>query len=350
MVSHKAIDCGRSSKPLQDRRPHAAVIRFVSIPGWRTRSEMRGSRMKGSYIDILLVVHYRKGLTMRGLAITLTALYLRGGVRPAELRRAAWPDVLKLLRRSGGDPSSAADALRNGGFWAEALVLDSPKLMSWAETLVDAGRALTAVDHNYPARWLRVLGGSAPPALWQTGEISALPSISVVGSRIVPSSVTKFCFGVGREAAKLGFAVVSGRAEGCDRAATKGARSVKGAVIEILPHGIDLVSAPPSGCYLSVCAPDELFSAASAMERNALIYAASSHSVIGHARFKEGGTWTGAVHAVRGRLTTLVVRQSEDQGMRALAGVGGVWLDSPSHLGAALKAKSVQRELFDSTG
>jgi hypothetical protein len=287
---------------------------------------------------------------MRGLAITLAALYLRGGARPAELRRSAWPEVLKLLRRAGGDPAAAGDALRDGGYWAEALVLDSRGLFSWAEDLVDSGRALTAVDHGYPSRWLRVLGDGAPPALWRSGELSPLPSISVVGSRIVPSSVTRFCFNVGREAAKLGFAVVSGRAEGCDRAATKGARSVKGSVVEILPHGIDLVGPPASGCHLSVCAPDELFSSASAMERNALIYAASSHTVIGHARFKEGGTWTGAIHAARSRLTTLVVRSSGEPGMRALAGIGGVWLESPAGLGAALKARTGQRELFDSVG
>jgi predicted Rossmann fold nucleotide-binding protein DprA/Smf involved in DNA uptake len=254
------------------------------------------------------------------------------------------------LRRAGGDPAAAGDALRDGGLWPEALVLDTPGILRWAEELVDGERALTAVDHEYPGRWLRVLGESAPPALWRVGELSPLPSISVVGSRTVPSSVTRFCFEVGREAVRLGFAVVSGRAEGCDRASTKGARSVKGSVIEILPHGIELISPPRSGCYLSVCAPEELFSAATAMERNTLIYAASSHAVVGHARFKEGGTWTGAINAVRNRHTTLIVRHSDEPGMRALAGLGGVWLEVPSALGAALKAKAAQRELFDGTG
>jgi hypothetical protein len=287
---------------------------------------------------------------MRGLCISLAALYLRGGERPVELRRAAWPEVLKALRRSGGDPDAACDALRDAGFWAEALVLATPGLLSWAERLVDEERVLSAVDAHYPCRWMRVLGASAPPALWRIGEPSPLPGVSIVGSRAVPSRVTKFCFEVGREAARLGFAVVSGRAEGCDRAAAKGARYLGDAVTEILPHGIDLIKPPSSGCYLAVCAPGELFSAASAMERNALIYAASSHTVVGHARFKEGGTWTGAIHAVRSRLSTLVIRRSDEPGMRALAGVGGVWLDSPATLSKALKASGVQRELFDTAG
>jgi predicted Rossmann fold nucleotide-binding protein DprA/Smf involved in DNA uptake len=104
----------------------------------------------------------------------------------------------------------------------------------------------------------------------------------------------------------------------------------------------------PAGCYLSVAGPGELFSSALAMERNALIYAASSHTVIGQARFKEGGTWHGAVHASRSRLSTLLVRKSEDPAMRALVALGGVWLESPRELGIALKSNGPQGQLFES--
>lgn len=281
---------------------------------------------------------------MRELSVILAALYLRGAPRPVDLRRASWPEVLRLMRRSGCTAHQASEALRQAGFWAEALVLDSDGLLDWAEAEVDSGRVLSAVDGAYPCRWVRVLGASAPPVLWKVGEAPLLPSVSVVGSRIVPSSVTRFCHRVGRIAVEQGFCIVSGRAEGCDRAAAKGAGEQ---VIEILPHGIDLVR-KPAGCYLSVCAPDELFSSPAAMERNALIYAASSHTVIGHARFKEGGTWHGAVHAVRARLSALLVRRSADPGPKALAALGGLWLDSPEDLASAMKALGPQGQLFES--
>lgn len=284
---------------------------------------------------------------MTDLAVTLAALYLRGAPRPVELRRSNWPDVLRALRRSGSSASEAAEALQDAGCWAEALILQTPGLMDWARGHVEADRVLTAADAGYPFRWLRVLGSAAPPALWRSGEVPALPSVSVVGSRVVSGGVARFCDGVAREAVSLGFGIVSGRAEGCDRAAALGATKAGGVVVEVLPHGIDLAR-PSAGCLLSVCAPDEAFSAVAAMERNALIYASSSHTIVGHARFKEGGTWHGAMHAVRARLSTLVVRRSEDLAMRSMVALGGVWLDSPKDLGAALRAQGPQRRLFDS--
>lgn len=284
---------------------------------------------------------------MNDLAVTLTALYLRGASRPVEMRRSNWPDVLKALRRRGSSVGESADALQNAGCWAEALILQSPGLIDWARALVEDERVLTAADAGYPFRWLRVLGSAAPPALWRSGEVPSLPSVSVVGSRVVPGGIARFCDRVAREAVASGFGIVSGRADGCDRAAATGAIKAGGGLVEILPHGIDLAR-PSPGCLLSVCAPDEAFSAVAAMERNALIYAASSHTIVGHARFKEGGTWHGAMHAVRTRLSTLIVRRSEDLAMRSLVALGGVWLDSPTDLGAALRAQGPQRQLFDS--
>jgi len=287
---------------------------------------------------------------MRDLSVVLAALYLRGAPRPAELRRSAWPDLVRILRRSACKPQHAAEALRDAGCWAEALVLESPDILDWASRNCDDERVLSAVDAAYPCRWLRVLGHAAPPVLWRNGETPALPMLSIVGSRVVPSAVGRFCNQVAREVVSLGFCVVSGRAEGCDRAAAGGARSAGGHVVEILPHGIDRIRSASSGCLLSLCPPDEPFSSAAAMERNALIYAASSHTVIGKARFKEGGTWHGAVHAVRSRLSTLLVRRSDDVAMRSLVGIGGEWLDSPSDLGAVLKARTGQSELFEGSG
>lgn len=280
---------------------------------------------------------------MRELSIVLAALYLRGGPRPIELRRSAWPEVLKALRRCSADLLSASDALRDAGMWAEALVLAEPGLLSWAERKYEKGSVLTPADAEYPCRWVRVLGSGAPPALWKVAEIPPIPLIGIVGSRHIPRAVARFCTEVARTGVELGFGIVSGRAEGCDRAGAKGAGDT---LVEIVPYGLDHLRGR-AGCVLSVCAPDESFSSAAAMERNALIYAAASHTVVGHARFKEGGTWHGAVHAVRNRLSRLLVRRSEEPGMRALAGLGGAWLDRPSDLYTSLKAAGPQGELFD---
>jgi hypothetical protein len=65
---------------------------------------------------------------------------------------------------------------------------------------------------------------------------------------------------------------------------------------------------PRGVTVLSVCNPEEGFSTAAAMERNALIYAAASRSLVVESRFREGGTWHGATSAMRRRLTAMYHR------------------------------------------
>jgi predicted Rossmann fold nucleotide-binding protein DprA/Smf involved in DNA uptake len=152
---------------------------------------------------------------------------------------------------------------------------------------------------------------------------------------------------VAAEAVRLGHVVVSGGAVGCDRAAASG--TPRNRLIEILPCGLDL---RPSGrgCQLTVCAPDEEFCTGTAMERNALIYAASDFTFVGEARFREGGTWTGAVEAHRRSLCRLLVREDEhNQALRALTALGAVPLASAAGLEVALSATEPQRRLFGDT-
>jgi hypothetical protein len=58
--------------------------------------------------------------------------------------------------------------------------------------------------------------------------------------------------------------------------------------------------------YISVCSPNEPFSTARAMERNQLIYALGDLTVVHSARFKTGGSWHGAIKALRQHLPVAV--------------------------------------------
>jgi len=288
----------------------------------------------------------------------LAALYLRGAPRSFDVKRSAWMAVERCLRVRAPALEEAAEALRLDGLWSEAMALESDGLLSWASEVVSAGRVITAASDFYPSRLRLVLGASAPPAMWVHGAIPvvdgsdgcarALPCLAIVGSREVSRNVRAFAESVGFEAARLGLAVVSGGAKGCDRAAVRGTISFAGGfAIEVLPFGIEVwkeyakrVSVDLSDdrvCRLSVCAPDDLFSTGSAMERNALIYAMSDAAMIVHARFKTGGTWHGAVEAHRRRLTRLIVRKdSRNAAHRALVGLGTVSLERPEELGTVL--------------
>lgn len=279
------------------------------------------------------------------IAICLTALYLRGLERPVNLSRRRWVRVVSCLRSADCAMPQVPAALRVEGFWEEALLLEGQSVVDEARQLLDGGFVLTAMHPAYPKRWMERLTQAAPPALWISGVLPERPFLGIVGSRQVEPVVREFAWRVGAEATRLGFAVVSGGAAGCDHAGAGGAVDAGGDAIEVLPYGIELYQRQDR-CALSACAPNEEFSTASAMERNGLIYASAEQTVIAHARFKEGGTWIGAVDALRRRLCPLLVREDDGPASRALTALGAKSVASADDLEAALSQTPVQKGLF----
>lgn len=279
------------------------------------------------------------------ISICLVALYLRGVPRPFATVRRRWVGLVSTLRQSDCSGDDLIRVLAHAGYTDEAMVLSTKDILQLASGLVDSGKVLTAVDTAYPHRWLERLGDAAPPALWKSGPLPTQALIGIVGSRHIEADVRHFAKSIGLETVRLGYAVVSGGAIGCDTAGAHGATEGGGQVLEILPYGITQYS-ETDRCALSVCAPDEFFSTPSAMERNALIYAASEQTVIAHARFKQGGTWIGAVQANRKHLCPLIVREDGSPASRALIGLGGTPIREPSLLADALANPPFQRGLF----
>ncbi|CAN5352117.1 hypothetical protein BH11ARM1_BH11ARM1_00090 [soil metagenome] len=271
------------------------------------------------------------------LHICLGALYLKGAPRRGALSSRAWPQVESALRRSATCLSGAWRALDATHLYAEATTLQEPNLLAWAED--NADRFLTPAMPGYPLLWLRRLGAGAPPALWCYGDMPVTSMIAIVGSRCIEADVSRFAEDLGAEASRLGYAVVSGGAIGCDRAGVRRAVSA----LEILPHGDHLGEMSS----LTVCPPGTPFTVANAMERNALIYAAAERAVIVHARYREGGTWTGAIEAHRRRRCPMVVRQDQDSpAHRALIGLGMIPLTLPADLSLALQHPGPQTSLL----
>jgi hypothetical protein len=95
------------------------------------------------------------------------------------------------------------------------------------------------------------------------------------------------------------FLSVSGGAAGCDTAFGRAAHGAGGEVVHILPHGINFMLADQQGYGISVCPPNEPFSSGRAMERNSLIYAFGHVTVVCSTRYRQGGTWQGAVTALK---------------------------------------------------
>lgn len=287
----------------------------------------------------------------------LAALYLPGSPG-AGLARRLWPRVADVLARADVPPVRAASELAKAGLAEAAWRLESPGALAFGEAR--AAECLTPAGPRYPRRWLEVLGSGAPPAVWFRGDLPAGPSVSVVGSRHLDPRARCLARAAGVLAMSEGWSLVSGGAVGADSAAALAALAAGGAgrVLEVLPFGL-AVSEPRLGAgQVSLSAPDEPFSTGRAMERNALVYAASSWTVVAHARFRQGGTWTGAADALRRRLGGVLVPGGTlgfGEASAALAALGAaefgsveslawLWRVPPPQPQPALFGRSVVRE------
>lgn len=136
-----------------------------------------------------------------------------------------------------------------------------------------------------------------------------------------------------------------------------------GPMLEILPFGLPFIpksTAPqfrparlalpvPGGWQISCRPINEPFSREAAMERNLLIYAVASATVVVHARYKEGGSWWGAISALKKGLGPVLVREDPaEPGLCALIALGGIPISDPSQLFAVLQACQRDVGLFQS--
>lgn len=271
----------------------------------------------------------------------LAALYLRGGPTRGPLRRARWGLVRDVLCREWPPLPRVAEVLREAGLWDEAAVAELPGIVAWGLSQVERHTALTAVDPTYPTRWLHMLGASAPPCLWATGPVPAGPFCTVVGSRRLHYSDRLFARELGAAVVSLGHNLATGGAAGADAAATCGALEAagQGRVVHIVPTGLDRAAGPVGPTRLSASAPDADFTTGQAMERNTLLYAASAVTVVVRPRFRVGGSWHGAVAALRQRTSRVaVVGPPTDEAVSALRALGADVLEDPGRLSELIRA------------
>lgn len=203
----------------------------------------------------------------------------------------------------------------------EAICLEAPGCLEWGRSITSEGRVCTPLSPSYPSLWLERLGDGAPPALWSSGRPNSFPRLGLVGSRDPTPFSLAFARRFVEVCARREYGVVSGGAVGIDRIAEGSSRCLR-----ILPEQVAVESKTWS---LTLSAPGEPFSVGRAMERNALIYAGSLACVVVQPRFRVGGTWQGAVDALRRRLCPVWVQDAGTQATEALVALGAVRLPDP---------------------
>lgn len=194
---------------------------------------------------------------------------------------------------------------------------------------------LSALDDEYPQCFLRRLGSGAPPVLHVAGDPGLLSAhgVGVVGSRNADGDALAAARAVALEAGSRSRSVVSGAARGVDQAAMTAALEPGGSAVGVLADALSRRLREPttrraitdgSLCLCTPYKPTAGFSVANAMGRNRLIYALSSVTLVVAADEGSGGTWEGAVEALRGGITDVAVWQGAGQGPgnAALAALG----------------------------
>jgi predicted Rossmann fold nucleotide-binding protein DprA/Smf involved in DNA uptake len=179
------------------------------------------------------------------------------------------------------------------------------------ERLADRGVwLLSRADDDYPGRLRSRLGFSAPPVLFGLGSRALMNerAVGVVGSRAPGDEALDVARTIGRRLAEERTVVVSGAARGVDRAAMEGAVGAGGGSVGFLPGGLvreardrevrELI-ADGRLALVTPFAPDARFQVWQAMSRNRLIYCASDATVVVSASEGSGGTWAGAVEALK---------------------------------------------------
>lgn len=229
--------------------------------------------------------------------------------------------------------------------------------------------AVTRADEQYPAKLRDTLKHQAPTVLFGAGNLQLLRhgGIAVIGSRNIDEAGTAFAQEVGRKAAADRVPVVSGGARGPDRLAMGGALDAGGIAFGVLADSLERTVRQPDLrqlllegqlVLLTPYAPTAGFSVGAAMGRNKVIYGLADFAVVVSSDFQTGGTWAGAVEALKAGWCPVFARDGADvpNGNRELLKLGAAPLsgadletagDLPEWLGEHARRKPVERDLFD---
>ncbi len=160
---------------------------------------------------------------------------------------------------------------------------------------------LTRVSDSYPRTLHQRLGDDAPGVLWSLGDISLLeaPKIALVGSRQALPENLRFAEAVGKAAARQGWILVSGNAQGSDRAAQNACLAHGGRVISVVADELERHSRRERMLYLSEDSFDLPFHRIRALRRNRIIHALGDCVLVSQCALGIGGTWDGTVRNLK---------------------------------------------------
>ena len=189
---------------------------------------------------------------------------------------------------------------------------------------------ITRVSDAYPNVLRQRLGLESPGCIWAKGDVSLLdmPKVSLVGSRDILAANRAFAWEVGAQAAKQGYALVSGNARGADRIAQTACLNNGGIVISVVADSLEDKQEQGNILYLGECDFDQPFTAQRAISRNRLIHALPEKTFVAQSAFETGGTWDGTVKNLRHGWSPVFCYDDGSLAFRELQQMGAVGITS----------------------
>lgn len=211
-------------------------------------------------------------------------------------------------------------------------------------------------DEHFPNDLFTEANPPLAPVLWAMSNSSLLAhasqSIAVAGSRDCPESTAQLAYEIGRIASGAGWIVVSGLAQGVDRAAHEGAIAGGSGTIGVLASGLmhagrsSIPEFVDDVCIVSQFMPTEPWSGPRAMQRNSTIASLASRVII-IAAGVSGGSWEMGQLCLKRSKPLYVLDLDADvaPGNRRLIKSGARPVD-PDNLFACLAPEDGQGSLF----
>ncbi len=203
-------------------------------------------------------------------------------------------------------------------------------------TLEFSGRKIELVSTEnpmYPANLKNRLGEKTPPCFFAVGNLAlgGKPSVAVTGVRDVFHDDEVFARRMGELCARDGLVVVSGGASGVDWITLSSALNHGGEAVVYLPQGFEKSQFVQKNRHflergtllcLSLWEPYAGFSGNNALERNVYIHSHGDITVTVRAKYKSGGSWSGACYNLERGRTPAYVSDIPSPGNEALRKMG----------------------------
>ena len=321
----------------------------------------------------------------QAMLLLCSSLAMPAAAKEAELsplKLSEWNQLERTIRESSLKNPAALHG-RSADELAKALALPTDEaeritrlldftsqLSTELQNLFDRGLwAVSRVDELYPPHLRGTLKHQAPAVLFGAGTIRLLqrPGVAVVGSRNIDEAGAAFAREVGAKAVAAKLPVVSGGARGTDRIAMQAALEAGGIAFGALADSLERTARQADVrefvsdgklVLLTPYSPTAGFSVGAAMGRNKLIYGLAEFAVVVSSDHQTGGTWAGAVEALKGGWCPVLARDGDDvpRGNKELLKLGATALPAaqlpgisnlPEWVQQHAPSKAAESELFD---